>query len=151
MVTIGATVGPFCGKESKPEVAGSTLALAPFENELRPESLDSNLPSSPDGSLIPGLELRLSGLSNGSSSLAFIKDMKSLSFLRLRNNCISDSIPSNIGEYQQLSFLDLSFNSIRGQIPDSLFNLSLLHYLFLGNNELSGTLPAQKIPSLHIV
>ncbi|GLT64140.1 hypothetical protein SLA2020_366500 [Shorea laevis] len=62
----------------------------------------------------------------------------------LRNNNISDSIPSNIGEYQKLTQLDLSFNNITGQIPDSLFNLSSLSYLFLGNNKLNGTLPPQK-------
>ncbi|XP_034213906.1 probable LRR receptor-like serine/threonine-protein kinase At1g56140 isoform X1 [Prunus dulcis] len=95
-------------------------------------------------------ELRISDLSNvnGSSSLGFIKDMKSLSILVLRNNNISDSIPSNIGEYQSLSQLDLSFNNLTGQIPDSLFNLSLLSILFLGNNKLNGTLPESKSSSL---
>ncbi|KAL6283206.1 hypothetical protein ACE6H2_014135 [Prunus campanulata] len=95
-------------------------------------------------------ELRISDLSNvnGSSSLGFIKDMKSLSILVLRNNNISDSIPSNIGEYQSLSQLDLSFNNLTGQIPGSLFNLSSLSILFLGNNKLNGTLPESKSPSL---
>ncbi|XVE63204.1 hypothetical protein DITRI_Ditri07aG0000800 [Diplodiscus trichospermus] len=93
-------------------------------------------------------ELRISGLSNG-SSLAFIKDMKSLSILDLRNNNISDTIPSSIGEYQSLTQLDLSFNNIIGQIPDSLFNLSSLTHLFLGNNKLNGTLPGKKSSALH--
>ncbi|KAJ4705812.1 putative LRR receptor-like kinase [Melia azedarach] len=94
-------------------------------------------------------ELRISDLSNGSSSsLAFIRDMKSLSILELRNNNISDSLPSNIGEYQSLQHLDLSFNNLHGNIPDSLFNLSSLTHLFLGNNKLNGTLPAQKSSSL---
>ncbi|CAL5389975.1 unnamed protein product [Camellia sinensis] len=47
-------------------------------------------------------DLRISDLSNGSSSLAFLKDMKSLNLLILRNNNISGSIPSNIGDYQRL-------------------------------------------------
>ncbi|KAI8026198.1 putative LRR receptor-like serine/threonine-protein kinase [Camellia lanceoleosa] len=90
-------------------------------------------------------------LSNGSSSLAFLKDMKSLNLLILRNNNISGSIPSNIGDYQRLLQLDFSFNKLTGQIPDSLFNLSSLSYLFLGNNKLTGTLPAQKsTPLLNI-
>ncbi|XP_062006094.1 probable LRR receptor-like serine/threonine-protein kinase At1g56140 [Rosa rugosa] len=95
-------------------------------------------------------ELYITDLSttNGSSSLGFIKDMKSLSVLVLRNNNISDSIPSNIGEYQSLSQLDLSFNNLTGQIPDSLFNLSSLSILFLGNNKLNGTLPESKSSSL---
>ncbi|KAE9451213.1 hypothetical protein C3L33_16882, partial [Rhododendron williamsianum] len=73
-------------------------------------------------------DLRISDLSNGSSSLAFLKDMTSLSTLILRNNHISGTIPSNIGDYQSLS------------------------QLFLGNNKLNGTPPALKSPSLlHIV
>ncbi|KAF6150652.1 hypothetical protein GIB67_022264 [Kingdonia uniflora] len=72
---------------------------------------------------------RISELSNGSSSLAFIRDMKNLTTLVLRNNNISDIIPSNIGEYQILQQLDLSFNSLSGQLPKSLFNLSTLAYL----------------------
>ncbi|KAG5564477.1 hypothetical protein RHGRI_000605 [Rhododendron griersonianum] len=71
--------------------------------------------------------LRISDLSNGSSSLAFLKDMTSLSTLILRNNNISGTIPSNIGDFQSLS------------------------QLFLGNNKLTGMLPALKSPLLHIV
>ncbi|TQE08759.1 hypothetical protein C1H46_005607 [Malus baccata] len=89
-------------------------------------------------------ELRISDLSNanGSSTLGFIKDMKSLSILVLRNNNISDSIPSNIGEYQSLSQLDLSFNNLTGQIPDLLFNLSSLSILDLSYNFLLGSFPS---------
>ncbi|MCE5166280.1 hypothetical protein HAX54_016774, partial [Datura stramonium] len=50
-------------------------------------------------------DLRISDLSNGSSSLDFLRNMKSLSKLVLRNNNISGSIPSNIGEYRSLSLL----------------------------------------------
>ncbi|XP_031260474.1 probable LRR receptor-like serine/threonine-protein kinase At1g56140 [Pistacia vera] len=94
-------------------------------------------------------DLIISDLSNGSSSsLAFIRNLKSLTTLVLRNNKISDSIPSNIIDYQSLQHLDLSFNNISGQIPISLFSLSSLAYLFLGNNRLNGTLPAEKSPKL---
>ncbi|RVX02516.1 putative LRR receptor-like serine/threonine-protein kinase [Vitis vinifera] len=93
--------------------------------------------------------LRISDISNGSSSsLDFIKDMKSLSTLIIRNNNISDAIPSNIGEYGSLTQLDLSFNNLSGQLPESLFNLSQLTHLFLGNNQLTGSLPSQKSTSL---
>ncbi|KAK0596069.1 hypothetical protein LWI29_012545 [Acer saccharum] len=109
-------------------------------------SFDGPIPSS--FSNLNLTDLRISGLSNGSSTLAFMKNMKSLSFLELRNNNISDSIPSNIGEFQSLQHLDLSFNNLGGDIPDSLFNLSSLANLFLGNNKLNGTLPAQKSTSL---
>ncbi|KAL3364899.1 hypothetical protein AABB24_013590 [Solanum stoloniferum] len=96
-------------------------------------------------------DLRISDLSNGSSSLDFLRNMKSLSKLVLRNNNISGSIPSNIGEYQSLSLLDLSFNNLTGRIPDALFNLTSLTHLFLGDNKLTGTLPAQKILSLQTI
>ncbi|KAK0598801.1 hypothetical protein LWI29_038113 [Acer saccharum] len=109
-------------------------------------SFDGPIPSS--FSNLNLTDLRISGLSNGSSTLAFMKNMKSLSFLELRNNNISDSIPSNIGEFQSLQHLDLSFNNLGGDIPDSLFSLSSLANLFLGNNKLNGTLPAQKSTSL---
>ncbi|KAK0597233.1 hypothetical protein LWI29_023221 [Acer saccharum] len=109
-------------------------------------SFDGPIPSS--FSNLNLTDLRISGLSNGSSTLAFMKNMKSLSFLELRNNNISDSIPSNIGEFQSLKHLDLSFNNLGGDIPDSLFNLSSLTKLFLGNNKLNGTFPAQKITTL---
>ncbi|KAF8408686.1 hypothetical protein HHK36_004749 [Tetracentron sinense] len=69
-------------------------------------------------------DLRISELSNVSSSLEFIKDM-----MDLRN-------------------LDLSFNNLTGPIPSSLINLVYLSHLFLGNNSLSGTLPSQKSPTL---
>ncbi|KAK7847658.1 putative lrr receptor-like serine/threonine-protein kinase [Quercus suber] len=75
------------------------------------------------------VSLRISGLSNGSSSLAFIKDMK-----RLRNNDISDSIPSNIGEYQQLSFLDLSYNYLVGSSLPSWVNQPNLQLNLVANN-----------------
>ncbi|KAK9155255.1 hypothetical protein Sjap_002735 [Stephania japonica] len=93
-------------------------------------------------------DLRISDLSNMSSSLDFIKDMKELGVLVLRNNLISDSIPSSIGEYQKLQRLDLSFNNLSGQIPSSLFNLPSLSYLFLGNNSLTSRLPLAKNPML---
>ncbi|KAK6916921.1 Protein kinase domain, partial [Dillenia turbinata] len=92
--------------------------------------------------------LRITDLANVSLNLDFIKDMKSLTDLILRSALISDSIPSNIGEYNSLQILDLSFNNLTGQIPSALFNMSSLTYLFLGNNSLSGNLPSQKSNSL---
>ncbi|KAJ0025319.1 hypothetical protein Pint_06966 [Pistacia integerrima] len=107
-------------------------------------SFEGSIPSS-FSSLTNLTELRISDLSNGSSlSLAFIRNMKSLTTLELRNNKISDSIPSYIGDYQSLVHLDLSFNNLSGQIPSLLFNLSSLTHLFLGNNKLNGILPAEK-------
>ncbi|KAL8505347.1 hypothetical protein ACS0TY_016550 [Phlomoides rotata] len=93
--------------------------------------------------------LTISDVSNGSnSSLDFLRNMKSLSTLVLRNNNISGSMPSFLGELESLSLLDLSFNNLNGTIPDSLFNHSSLTNLFLGNNKFRGTLPSLKSPSL---
>ncbi|KAF8408700.1 hypothetical protein HHK36_004764 [Tetracentron sinense] len=93
-------------------------------------------------------DLRISELSNVTSSLDFIKNMKDLSTLVLRNSIISGTIPSSIGGYQKLRILDLSFNNLTGVIPSSLFNLSSLSHLFLGNNRLSGNIPSQKRETL---
>ncbi|GMJ10471.1 hypothetical protein like AT1G56130 [Hibiscus trionum] len=120
----------------------SRLTILRFQGN----SFEGSIPST-FSNLTSLTELRISGLSN-ESSLAFIRDMKSLSVLDLRNNNIFDTIPSSIGEYESLTQLDLSFNNITGQIPDSLFNLSSLTHLFLGNNKLNGTLPAEKSSSL---
>lgn len=70
--------------------------------------------------------------------------MTSLKTLVLRNNKISDTIPTYIEEFKELSLLDLSFNELWGEIPKSLFKLNSLRYLFLGNNQLTGTLPSEK-------
>ncbi|ESQ46635.1 hypothetical protein EUTSA_v10000587mg, partial [Eutrema salsugineum] len=96
-------------------------------------------------------ELRLGDISNGNSTLEFIRDMKSLSVLVLRNNNLRDTIPSNIGEFVHLRQLDLSFDNLIGQIPASLFNSSQLTHLIHGLTEfniLNGSLPTQKSSSL---
>ncbi|KAK9166601.1 hypothetical protein Scep_001792 [Stephania cephalantha] len=49
--------------------------------------------------------------------------------LILRNDNISDTLPSTIGECQSLTVLDLSFNNITGRMLNSLFNLSSLAFL----------------------
>ncbi|KAJ3693534.1 hypothetical protein LUZ60_009014 [Juncus effusus] len=93
--------------------------------------------------------LRIGDITNGSSStLEFISNMTYLSTLILRNCKISDTLPTNLGQYKSLLKLDLSFNAIIGQLPQSLFNLGSLIYLFLGNNSLDGNLPPQKSISL---
>ncbi|XP_077253400.1 putative LRR receptor-like serine/threonine-protein kinase At1g56140 [Tasmannia lanceolata] len=77
---------------------------------LQGNSFESPIPSS-FSKLIAMTDLQVSDISNGSSSLDFIKDMKALSVLILRNNMIYGSIPSNIGEYRHLQFLNLVANN----------------------------------------
>ncbi|KAI9161721.1 hypothetical protein LWI28_020109 [Acer negundo] len=83
-------------------------------------SFDGPIPSS--FSNLNLTDLRISDLSNGSSTLAFMKNMKSLSFLELRNNNISDSIPSNIGEFQSLQHLNVVANNLTIDNSNSSLN-----------------------------
>ncbi|KAF2595762.1 hypothetical protein F2Q68_00010555 [Brassica cretica] len=109
-------------------------------------SLTGPIPSS-FSNLISLRELSIGDIPNG-GSLKFIKDMKSLSILVLRNSNLTGKIPSNIAEYTSLQQVDLSFNKLHGPIPASLFSLSKLTHLFLGNNTLNGSLPTQKSKTL---
>ncbi|CAN6545893.1 unnamed protein product [Malus baccata var. baccata] len=61
--------------------------------------------------------LRIVDIYNGSSSLDFIKNMKNLTDLKLRNVLITGTIPSDIGEYQSLQKLFLGNNSLSGPLP----------------------------------
>ncbi|XP_040370086.1 probable LRR receptor-like serine/threonine-protein kinase At1g56130 isoform X3 [Rosa chinensis] len=93
-------------------------------------------------------ELHISDLSNanGSSSLAFIENMKALSILVLRNNNISDSIPSDFGLYQSLSQLDLSYNYLDGSIP-SWVKEEKLQLNLVANNFSIESLQSSGLPS----
>ncbi|KAI3754021.1 hypothetical protein L2E82_26108 [Cichorium intybus] len=93
--------------------------------------------------------LRIIGLPY--ATLDFINGLRSLRVLILRNNRISGSIPSYIGNNENLKHLDLSFNNLSGEIPSGLFNLFDMSFLFLGNNSLTGTLPDEKSTSLNII
>ncbi|XP_026417143.1 probable LRR receptor-like serine/threonine-protein kinase At1g56140 [Papaver somniferum] len=139
MKTMWASENAFTGKI--PDFIGNWSKLTSLRFEGN--SFEGPIPSSLSN-LTLLTDLRISDLSNISSSLDFIKDMKKLTVLVLRNSLISGGIPSNVGEYGELQRLDLSFNNLTGRIPGSLFNLSSLSNLFLGNNSLSGILPPQK-------
>jgi Leucine-rich repeat (LRR) protein len=68
-----------------------------------------------------------------------------LEFLSVRNNSLSESIPSGLLTHlRRLTHLDLSFNQFTGHCPQSIGNMTDLSYLFLGNNSLNvagGTIP----------
>ncbi|KAM0063572.1 putative protein kinase RLK-Pelle-DLSV family [Helianthus debilis subsp. tardiflorus] len=141
LVTVWASDNEFTGRI--PDFIGNWTQLESLRFEGN--SFEGSVP--PSFSRLTSLqELRISGLSNG--TLDFIKDLKSLNALVLRNNRISGPIPTNIGDFQNLERLDLSFNNLNGQIPRELFNLSRLSFLFLGNNSLNGTLPDVKSATL---
>ncbi|KAI3873158.1 hypothetical protein MKX03_002404, partial [Papaver bracteatum] len=137
MVTLWASDNAFTGKI--PDFIGKNWSKLTVLR-LQGNSFTGPIPSSLSN--LPLLnDLRISDLSNISSSLDFIKNLKNLSVLVLRNNLISGHIPSDMGEYGKLQRLDLSFNNLTGRIPGALFTLRLLSHLFLGNNSLSGNLP----------
>ncbi|KAG8100191.1 hypothetical protein GUJ93_ZPchr0013g35927 [Zizania palustris] len=95
---------------------------------------------------------RIGDIVTGSSSLAFISNLTSLSNLILRNSRISDNLGSvDFSKFATLMYLDLSFNNITGQVPQSILNLGNLRFLFLGNNSLKGTLPDVISPSLNVI
>ncbi|WRX26041.1 Serine-threonine/tyrosine-protein kinase, partial [Theobroma cacao] len=113
--------------------------------KLEGNSFEGPIPSN-IGNLTSLTILRISGIYNGSSSLDFVRNLKNIADLVLRNVLLTGSIPTDIVEFQSLQKLDLSFNNLTGQIPSELFNMNSL--TFLGNNSLSGTLPSQKSQSL---
>ncbi|KAI3810099.1 hypothetical protein L1987_19708 [Smallanthus sonchifolius] len=141
LVTVRASDNELTGRI--PDFIGNWTLLQSLRFEGN--SFEGSIP--PSFSRLTSLQdLRICGLSNG--TLDFIKDLKSLRILVLRNNRISGSIPTDMGEYQNLTQLDLSFNNLSGEIPRDLFNLSQLSFLFLGNNSLNGTLPDVKSATL---
>ncbi|XP_076900237.1 putative LRR receptor-like serine/threonine-protein kinase At1g56140 [Bidens hawaiensis] len=141
LVTVRASDNEFTGR--LPDFIGNWTRLESLRFEGN--SFEGAIPHS-FSNLTSLQDLRISGLSNG--TLDFIKDLKSLRILVLRNNRITGSIPTDIGEYQNLTMLDLSFNKLSGEIPRDLVNSSQLSFLFLGNNSLNGTLPDVKSATL---
>ncbi|KAJ0081171.1 hypothetical protein Patl1_11743 [Pistacia atlantica] len=144
-----ASDSPFTGKI--PDFIGNWSKLVSLR--FQGNSFEGPIPSSFSNltsltSLLVHLWVRISDIYNISSSLDFIRRMKNLTDLSLRNSLITGNIPSDIGEYQELMTLDLSFNNLTGEIPSALFNISSLTHLFLGNNSLSGNIPSQKSEKL---
>ncbi|XP_058071781.1 probable LRR receptor-like serine/threonine-protein kinase At1g56140 isoform X5 [Magnolia sinica] len=85
-------------------------------------------------------DLRIGEIMSGTSSLAFIKGMRSLNTLILRNSKISDTIPFNIGEYRSLQYLFLGNNNLSGSLPSR--KSSSLKTIDLSYNQLSGSFPS---------
>ncbi|KAH0897285.1 hypothetical protein HID58_046853, partial [Brassica napus] len=122
---------------------------------IRGTSLSGPIPSS-FSNLTSLRELGLGDIPNGSISLEFIKDMKSLKYLGTAislgqyplisgNTQVFNTCKYNIRPRVSESF---PFNKLHGPIPASLFYLNQLTNLFLGNNTLNGSLPIQKNQAL---
>ncbi|KAL4291523.1 hypothetical protein GQ457_14G007910 [Hibiscus cannabinus] len=95
--------------------------------------------------------LRIGDIYNGSSLLDFVRNLKNLTDLVLRNVLLTGFLPSYITELQSLQKLDLSFNNLTGAIPSNMFTMGSLMHLFLGNNSLSGAIPSQKSEALQTI
>ena len=63
--------------------------------------------------------------------------------VRLSENNLAGSIPSELGRISSLTILHLDDNQLSGQIPEELGNLSNLTEMKLNRNELSGGIPAE--------
>ncbi|XVF39977.1 hypothetical protein PTKIN_Ptkin01aG0076200 [Pterospermum kingtungense] len=124
----------------------TNLTVLRFEGN----SFEGPIPST-FASLTALAQLRIGGIYIGSSSLDFLRNLKNLTTLVLRNVLLAGIIPPHITELRSLQMLDLSFNILTGPIPISLFNMNSLEHLFLGSNSLSGTLPSQKNEMLHTI
>ncbi|KAG8657548.1 hypothetical protein MANES_03G076600v8 [Manihot esculenta] len=126
---------PFTGKI--PDFIGNWTELTTLR--LQGNSFEGPIPSS-FSKLVSLTTLRLSDFHNVSSTLDFMKNMKNLTDLVLRNALITGTIPPDIGEYQTLKILFLGNNSLSGTIPsqksDSLQNIDLSY------NHLTGSFPS---------
>lgn len=66
-----------------------------------------------------------------------------VSEIKLNNNNLTGSIPSEIAHLENLKVLSLTGNKIEGLIPEEIGNLAQLEVLSLRNNKLSGEIPLQ--------
>ena len=73
--------------------------------------------------------------------------------LQLRNNGLSGSLPTALGNLEALQVLSLDRNSISGSLPTKLGNLSNLTRLAMNRNQLTGSIPTElgSLPNLSII
>ncbi|KAI4342991.1 hypothetical protein MLD38_027547 [Melastoma candidum] len=89
---------------------------------------------------IDGLRLDNQGLRG--SLPTEISMLQHLQSINLSGNSIQGTIPSSFGNITSLQILDLSYNDFNGSIPGSLGQLTSLKKLYLNGNQLSGKVPA---------
>ncbi|WVZ87139.1 hypothetical protein U9M48_033827 [Paspalum notatum var. saurae] len=125
MKTLWASDNNFTGQI--PDYIGSWISLT--ELRFQGNSFQGPIPTSLSN-LVNLTSLRIGDIINGSSSLAFVSNMTSLSTLILRNCRISDNLASvNFSQLAKLTLLDLSFNNITGTVPQGLLNLNSLNFM----------------------
>jgi len=87
------------------------------------------------------ISLRNNNLSGSISTQ--IGQLNNLEFIRLDGNSISGTIPTQIGQLIKLTKLRMEDNALTGTIPSEIGNLIEMTSLRLDKNELSGFLPTQ--------
>ncbi len=65
-----------------------------------------------------------------------------VTYIDLRSNGLTGSLPASLGNLAGLEYLNLQNNRLSGRIPADLSRLTKLKYLALGDNQLSGCYPA---------
>lgn len=73
--------------------------------------------------------------------MSSIIKLTSLTFLSMKNNALTGSIPNDIGDMLSLESLDLSHNSLTGFIPSSIIKMQHLTRLMLDHNSVQGLCP----------
>lgn len=66
-----------------------------------------------------------------------------VSFINLRSNNLTGTLPDEIGDFEVLWTLDVSMNQLTGEIPASIAGLSELRNLYLYQNQLTGNIPSE--------
>ena len=70
-----------------------------------------------------------------------LSKLSNLESLTLRNNALTGSIPTELGQLTKLTFLNLHNSALTGTLPVNLSKLSNLEELYLRLNHLTGPIP----------
>ncbi|KAF8370185.1 hypothetical protein HHK36_031779 [Tetracentron sinense] len=90
---------------------------------------------------ISEINLRRAGLKGTLHDFGFVS-FPNLVVLDLRNNSLSGTIPTHIGNLSKLTILCMGKNQLRGSIPQEVWNLMNLRILGFSMNLLTGSIPS---------
>jgi uncharacterized protein YjbI with pentapeptide repeats len=94
-------------------------------------------------SLLPNLRVLSLSYCNLSGPLdSSLRNLKSLSIIRLNGNNFSSPIPIFFSDFKNLTSLEVSFSGLNGKFPKKIFQVPTLQTIDLSyNNDLQGSLP----------
>ncbi|KAM0902793.1 hypothetical protein ACQ4PT_019067 [Festuca glaucescens] len=107
---------------------------------LQGNALDGRIPSSLSSCPIEQLDLSYNSLTGTIPKELFLISTLS-SFMLLRHNLISGTLPSEMGNLINVGVLDFTSNNISGEIPASIGECQSLQYLHISGNSLQGAIP----------